>query len=381
MGAVDLIPVVIDDLANSSGRARRGFQVEVDRVTESEWSTWMDHFDDANIYQTWAYGAVRWREKNLSHLILRDGDDVVGMAQLRIVRPAGLPVGVAYLRWGPLCHRSGSDLDRDLVRTIAEALRNEYVKKRGLYLEVLPNAFGGTRRAELFESEFYGFDRRPGLSREEYRTFLLDISPPLEDLRKNLDKKWRNQLNASARNNLEVVEGSDTAHYGEFSALYEQMWQRKKFDSAVSVDEFQAIQERLPDRQKLRIFICRLEGKPVSGLVCSALGQNAIYLLGATNEEGMKVKASYLLQWTAIQSAKERGCRSYDLGGIDPLANPGVHHFKSGLSGADASHVRALTSCDSPISAGLVKVGQFARDKFRALRHRTRQRRSEEFSR
>jgi lipid II:glycine glycyltransferase (peptidoglycan interpeptide bridge formation enzyme) len=211
------------------------------------------------------------------------------------------------------------------------------------------------------------------LSQEEYRTFLLDISLSLEDLRKNLDKKWRNQLNASARNNLEVVEGGDTSHYGEFTALYEQMWQRKKFDSAVSVDEFQAIQERLPERQKLRIYICRLEGKPVSGLVCSALGRTAIYLLGATNEEGMKVKASYLLQWTAIQSAKERGCRSYDLGGIDPLANPGVHHFKSGLSGADVFHIAALTSCVSPISAGLVKAGQFVRGQLRG--HRTRGRR------
>ncbi len=374
MGAIDYMPVKSGDLAESSSSVRRGFQIEVDQVTESEWSAWMDHFGDANIYQTWAYGAVRWREKNLSHLILRDGEVVVAMAQLRIVRPAGLRVGIAYLRWGPLCHRRSSELDPDLVRAVAEALRNEYSKKRGLHLEVLPNAFGGSRRAELFESEFCGFAHTPGVSREEYRTLLLDVSPSLEELRKHLDKKWRNQLNAGTRNNLEVVEGSDTSTYGEFSALYEQMWQRKQFASAVSVEEFQRIQQRLPEHQKLQIFLCRLEGKPVSGLVCSTLGETAIYLLGATNQVGMKVKASYLLQWTAIQSAKERGCRFYDLGGIDPEANPGVHHFKSGLSGADLSHIEALTSCDSPVSACLVKAGQFVRRQLRALQHRTRKR-------
>jgi len=364
------MPVGSGDLVNSSSRARRNFEVEVDQVTEPEWAAGMEHFDDANIYQTWAYGTVRWREKNLSHLILKDGGEVVGMAQLRIVRPPGLRVGVAYLRWGPLCHRRGGELDRDVVRAAAEALRNEYAKKRGLHLEILPNAFGGTRRAELFASEFSGFDCGPGLSQEEYRTFRLDLSPSLEELRKNLDKKWRNQLNAGTRNNLEVVEASDSTAYGEFSALYGQMWQRKKFETAVSIEEFQEIQRRLPDRQKLRIFICRLEGKPVSGLVCSALGESAIYLLGATNEDGMKVKASYVLQWTAIQSAKERGCRFYDLGGIDPVANPGVYHFKSGLSGADASHMGALSWCDSPISAGLVKAGQFVRGQLRAHRAR-----------
>ena len=45
------------------------YQIEVDRVKEAEWSELMSRFDDANIYQTWSYGAVRWQQKNLSHLV------------------------------------------------------------------------------------------------------------------------------------------------------------------------------------------------------------------------------------------------------------------------------------------------------------------------
>ena len=44
------------------------WQVEVDRATTAEWSSMLDLFDDANLYQTWSYGAVRWGRKNLSHL-------------------------------------------------------------------------------------------------------------------------------------------------------------------------------------------------------------------------------------------------------------------------------------------------------------------------
>ena len=51
------------------------WQVEVDRATPAEWSSMLDLFADANLYQTWSYGAVRWGRKNLSQLVLkRDGE-------------------------------------------------------------------------------------------------------------------------------------------------------------------------------------------------------------------------------------------------------------------------------------------------------------------
>ena len=44
------------------------WQVEVDRATPADWSAMLDLFEDANLYQTWSYGEVRWGGKNLSHL-------------------------------------------------------------------------------------------------------------------------------------------------------------------------------------------------------------------------------------------------------------------------------------------------------------------------
>ena len=117
------------------------WQVEVDRATPAEWSDMLDLFDDANIYQTRSYGAVRWGRKNLSHLVLKRNDEVVGIAQLRIVRPTRLKFGMAYLRWGPICQRRGSDLDPEVVARMAEALYQEYVVKERLLLQILPNAF------------------------------------------------------------------------------------------------------------------------------------------------------------------------------------------------------------------------------------------------
>lgn len=327
----------------------------------------LDHFCDANIYQTWAYGTERWGEKNVSHLLLKCGGETVAMAQLRVIQFPVLRAGIAYLRWGPLCHRKGSNLDSEVLQAMVNALREEYVTKRGLYLEVLPNAFGGTPRASVFQSVFCDFNHKPTIGNERYRTLVLDLAPPLDELRKNLDKKWRNQLNAAMRNGLDIISGDSCDLYSQFCELYKQMWNRKKFDSGVSIDEFLRIQQRLPEGQRLQVLICRHQGKPVAGVVCSSLGDSAIYLLGATNEDGMKLKASYALQWAVIQALKENGILSYDLGGIDPIANPGVHHFKIGLSGVDVSHLDSLSMCRRSLSAGLVKAGQFLRGHLRPV--------------
>jgi lipid II:glycine glycyltransferase (peptidoglycan interpeptide bridge formation enzyme) len=62
-----------------------------------------------------------------------------------------------------------------------------------------------------------------------------------------------------------------------------------------------------------------------------------VYLLGATNEDGLRLNASYFLQWSVIQYAKSQGCNRYDLGGIDPVGNPDVYRFKQRMGGEDVS--------------------------------------------
>src|SRR5262245_39947970 len=36
------------------------FTVHIDEITEADWNSLLDGFTDANIYQTWAYGAIHW---------------------------------------------------------------------------------------------------------------------------------------------------------------------------------------------------------------------------------------------------------------------------------------------------------------------------------
>jgi lipid II:glycine glycyltransferase (peptidoglycan interpeptide bridge formation enzyme) len=334
-----------------------GWQVEVDRATPADWSKLLDLFDDANIYQTSAYGQVRWGEKELSRLVLKRDGEVLGIAQLRIVRPTPLKFGMAYLRWGPLWARKDVPSDPEVPVRMAQAIADEYLAKRKLFLRILPNAFAGSSRATTMQSAFCKFMSEPLDSRNTYRTLIIDLRPSLEELRSGLDKKWRNQLTRSEKNNLNVVAGYGIEEYRTFCQIYSQMRKRKTFETTVDTDEFWRIQETLAESHRMRILICEDGGIPVAGLVASAIGDSAVYLLGATSDSGLNSKGAYLLQWTLIRWLKENGIRWYDLGGIDPESNPGVYHFKSGLSGLDVCQMAPLVASNSAMSSAMAKAG------------------------
>jgi FkbH-like protein len=342
------------------------WQIEVDRWTPDEWSKMLDLFNDANVYQTWSYGQVRWGRKRLSHLVLKRGGEVLGMAQLRIVRPTRFNFGMAYLRWGPLCERRGRPLDSEVFTRIASALDTEYVRKRRLFLRILPAAFVGSPRAAVIQSAFCRFDPEPSSPENTYRTFLLDLAPGLEELRKKLDAKWRNHLSRAEKNNLKVIAGNGSAEFRTFCQIYSQMRKRKTFETTVDVEEFGRIQEDLAEPHRMRVLICEDRGVPVAGLVTSAMGDSAIYLLGATSDDGLKSQGAYLLQWTLIRWLKEKGIRWYDLGGIDPIVNPGVYSFKKGFAGADVSQMNPMVACTSVVSSAVVRAGLAMQRTFRS---------------
>jgi len=334
-----------------SSSDRSVFSVSVDRVTEPEWNDLLNPFVDANIYQTWAYGAVSWGENQLSHLILRREGEPVALAQLRLIRLPIVGSGVAYLRWGPVCARRDLGWNHDIYEAACKALAEEYVYRRRLLLRVLPQQFEQDTVSQTIHQVWQRLGMRLDGGVQPYRTIRLDISAPIETIRKQFDGKWRNQLNAAERNSLTIVEGASNDLYRQFLEIYRDMLARKQFETTVDPEEFQRIQARLPDGQKMLILIASKEGQLMTGLIGSVMGDTGIYLLGATSEAGLKTKGSYMLQWRMIQKLKEHRCRWYDLGGINPEKNPGVYHFKQGMGGTEVQGLGRLALSGSALSS------------------------------
>jgi lipid II:glycine glycyltransferase (peptidoglycan interpeptide bridge formation enzyme) len=313
------------------------YTVSVNQISKIEWEQLLLEFDDATIYQTWSYGAIRWGQSNFSHIVIKHKDEIIAAAQLRMVKIPLLKAGIAYLPWGPMWRRQGQPVNIDVFQKIISALKEEYAVKQGLLLRIHPNVIEENRGAIVSILNKAGFQKK--IKIKPYRTLMLDLSPTMPEIRKSLDQKWRNQLNRAEKNDLKIIEGSSDALYQIFLDLQEELHDRKKYIAGVDYNEFRDIQKDLPEPLKMIILICEYEGKALTATIGSLIGDTGIYLLGATGNEGMKMKGAYLLQWRLIEMMKESGYKCYDLGGIDPDDNPGVYHFKSGISSREAHHI------------------------------------------
>lgn len=316
---------------------------EVDRIRRDEWNALLPQFHDASVYQTWEYGAVSWGDKQLSHLVLKSNGVVVAMAQVRIVRVPLIGTGVAYVRWGPLWRKDGADVE--IFNAVMRELHREYVEKRGLVLRTIPNiyvddAFADTARATM---QTTGFVLAQDVS--PYRTFRVDLSPTIEDLRSGLHQRWRNKLKNGEKTGLNITIGTSAELYEQFAVAYEEMMARKKFETTVDIYEFQRIQASLPDALKMTVLVCEKDGQVYNSLVVATGGDTGIYLLAATSNAGLQANGAFVLQWKAIELLKERGFRWYDLGGANPDKNPGGYQFKSGMSGRDVTQLGRF-DCD-----------------------------------
>ena len=311
--------------------------VQVDGQTAETWSAILEQFADANIYQTWAYGAVRWGIRNLSHLVIRQDGQVMAAAQLRIVRLPLLPAGVAYLRWGPLVNRVGQTLDPSIVGEMLKWLREEFCQRRGLALQVIPNTYSGETLSDAYEPARHRSFPHLEITWPRYRTVLVNLESAAEVIRDRFNPKTRRHLKRAEKNGLTVEMSDQPEAYREFLRLYKMMRERKQFETTVDVDEFGQMQLLLAGCARMQTFIARKDGAAIGALVCSRMGNTGIYLLGATNERARDLLASYLLHWHAMLWLKAQGSLYYDLGGIDPEANSGGYEFKSGFGGNEVA--------------------------------------------
>jgi lipid II:glycine glycyltransferase (peptidoglycan interpeptide bridge formation enzyme) len=346
-----------------SGRRKLGdgYSVEVDAVDEATWYRILEEFNDANIYQTWSYDEVRCGRDNISHIVLKKDGKLAAAAQARIVKLPLIGSGIAYVRWGPLWRTKSVEPDAESFRQAIRALRNEYACNRGLVLRLRPGLFRevSPESASILTEE--GFSVRAGAPG---RTIRLDLDRTMEELRKGMRPHWRRYLNVAEKINLEVVEGTGDALFEEFVGIYRELVDRKAFVEPNDIREFRVIQQRLPQNLKMRILLCKDGGKLCSGVICSAIGDTAIYVYGATSNAGLKTRGSYLLHWKLIGWLKENRITTYDLHGINPSVNPGTYRFKADLCGANGQDVHFLgqyDSCTNLLSHALVSLGEGAR--------------------
>lgn len=336
-------------------------QVSVRRLDRPEWERLAPEFMDYNYRQTWAYGQAMAQRHGAEHRAVAIGRDakVIGLASVRIKRvPLGLG-GVAYVSAGPLVRR-GADADTAALSSVLSALRDEFAGKHGLVVRLTPPACHPSWAEEINRRALdLGLMLTDRVEAE--RTLLVDLNRPLDAVRAGLASNWRNHLKQSERNRLVIRTGADAAIFDEFAAMHDRFVQRKGFAVELGAEFYLAVQRETAEFERFTVALAEHDGQVIAGHVISMLGDTSVNLLRASEPQAMKLKATYLLQWTAIELAHAHGAHWFDLGGIDPEGNPGVYEFKRGLKGVEVRSPGPFECAPSgSIGAGVTRSAENA---------------------
>jgi lipid II:glycine glycyltransferase (peptidoglycan interpeptide bridge formation enzyme) len=339
---------------------KAGFKADFGVLEKDAWYEIMDHFQDANIYQTLAYDMVSLGRKGVAHMILRKGDDIVAAAQARIYQLPVIKTGIAYVLWGPMWRPKGAQGDKEVFGQAIRALRNEFSLRKGFVLRIYPKSYRD--KDECIEKMLFDEGYKIHKDEKNYRTLVMDLDPSLGELRASLDQKWRNRLNRAEKNGLELFIGEEECLFDEFKEIYDEIVRRKGLIDLSDLNHLKLVQRDLPKNLKLKVILCRLNCELCAGAIFSAIGNAGVYLSGATSDAGMKSQGAYIVQWTFVKWLKESGYRYYDLNGINPLTNPGTYNFKCGLagnSGMDVEFLGTYQVTDKRVSSFVVKGGEW----------------------
>lgn len=303
------------------------------QLSRQEWDLLVPMFRQASYRQCSSYAAAAARRVGAKSELngLFDDRELVGLAEVRVKTVPLTSLGIAYASYAPVTGGDSGFL-ADQFGPCLDALRREYVERRRLLLRIVPTLNGGLlQHVQAACLESHGF--RPCPQQKARKTFVLDLAKPLVAIRGGFDPKWRRDLAKAEKAGIQIARSVETDDFDRFEEILLELSKTKGFLPGQDVRFFKEAQAETPQDQKFVLHLAWHNHELIAGHMGSFVGSTGIYLLGAANPKGRDLRASYLLQWAAIEYAKEVGNAFYDLGGIDQLQNPDVYRFKRRLNG------------------------------------------------
>jgi lipid II:glycine glycyltransferase (peptidoglycan interpeptide bridge formation enzyme) len=305
------------------------------QVSRSEWSDYWLTCPKQNLLQSWEYGAAKeasggWTPKRL--VIFNQDDLPIALVQV-LTKCIPLLGGIARINRGPLLFDGDAINDLELKLEALKILMAEARCRQWWVIQIAP---------ELCDS----YDARVGLQklglRKQKKTAwassLMDLSLSIDDLYRNLNRRWKRALSKASK--LGVIVKSAELTEKRLANVLRSYSDLQKLNKFVGIDT-RLIKEMSKSKSAdwdFNLFVAELVTESslkeeVGYRVTIRNGHTVLDFLVSTNEKGRHVGANSALYWHAILQAKESGCRWFDVGGFNELTPQGISDFKRGLNG------------------------------------------------
>ena len=336
---------------------------------DAEWDAFVAEHPQGSILQTAGWARLKSRFGWRTHRVWlrRDGELVAGAQVLFRSAALGM-VRFGYIPHGPLVDWADDEQVAVLLYQIDLAA---YEHRSGL-LKMEPLLWQDEMAPAAWESLCERHDMEPETDHiQPPRTLRVDLRPSTEDILMEMKSKTRYNIRLAGRKEVEVREGT-LADMPIFNSLMQITSERDEF----GVHEpryYQAAYEIFAPEQAA-MFIAEYQDTPLAALMVFAHGDTAAYLYGASSNEERQRMPTYALQWAAIEWAKARGCRWYDLWGVPDYPHEtleeqftersdglwGVYRFKRGFGG---QLCRTVGAADRVYNRLLYRLYRWRRDR------------------
>lgn len=280
----------------------------------------------------WAKQKPMWQWEAL---ICRGTDGQIRASLALLIRKVpGTPFTIMYGCRGPVC-----DLDdREAVADLLDGAKKLAKKYHSYVIKLDPDVPSeNTAFTEMMRS--FGFVIQDGGKNFEAiqprYVFRLNVAGRTADeLLMSFHQKTRYNIRVAIKKGVEIrLCGKEAVP--DFSRLMLTTGVRDGFVTR-DASYFSSMLDNLGEHA--RLYMAYHDGEAIAGTLAIWYGDKVWYLYGASSNEHRNLMPNYLLQWTMIQWALEKGCRIYDFRGVSgdlSEDNPlyGLYKFKKGFGG------------------------------------------------
>jgi len=266
----------------------------------------------------------QWGGSGAHLALLRRQGRLQWFAQCGVVYPAGRllrPIRALTVYRGPICD------DLEQLENGLRRLVDQGRKMRVACIDIAPEWTGGfadSARAALAQNGW----QATSATRCSLR---LDLRRDPEQLLASFRSTTRYKIRRSEGAGIKVTIARDETEFHHFLRLYVEMASQKQFPAADSKFLLRLFRSLAAERDRGALFLAWESGELKGGILVVRSGVRCWYILGATAKDS-KFSSGHLLQWRAIEWAKEKGCFEYDFGGYREGMSSGPAYFKRGFS-------------------------------------------------
>lgn len=302
---------------------------------KDEWETFLARCEEANFLQSWYWGEFH---KRLGQKIVRTGfykNKKLSGVMLSIVEEAKrgrhliVPAG-PIINWN----------DRELTSAFVKEIKKIAYLNDCAFVRVRPQLLLNNFSEKLFKD--LGFTNAP-MHLHAQSTSQLDITKSEEELLQQMRKTTRHEIRKAEKEKIKIVTSEDPKDIKKFYNLQVKTSLRQKF-IPFSYEYLHEQFKIFAENNLAFLYNAYFGKKLLSQAFIIFYGSEAVYHYGASTDEGRNHPGAYLIQWEAVQEAKKRKLKRYNLWGVanDPKHRfYGLSIFKRGFGGEDVDYLQA----------------------------------------